>query len=143
MTIKPGTYKSQREPVTTPGAAARVGQAILAASQEQDKDKEHFWVIGLNTRNGIKYVELVSLGTLDSALVHPREVFRFAIMQATSSIVLMHNHPSADPEPSQGDIALTERLGQCGALLGIKVLDHVIIGNGSGFTSMKELGYIQ
>jgi DNA repair protein RadC len=144
MTIKPSTYP--KEPITTPEAAARIGQAILLASQEQDRDKEHFWVIGINTRGGVKYVELVSLGTLNASLVHPREVFRFAIMQASSSIILMHNHPSGDTDPSPEDLSLTRRMCECGDLLGIKVLDHVIIGNGDctpyGFVSLKEMGHI-
>ncbi len=115
----------------SPQAAASIGWAILDAEAANDRDKEHFWVIGLNTKNRVKYVDLVTLGTLDASLVHPREVFRFAVMQGVSSILLMHNHPSGDPTPSKEDISVTTRLSEAGKVLGIEVLDHVIIGNDS------------
>jgi DNA repair protein RadC len=81
----------------------------------------------------------VSIGSLNSSIVHPREVFAIAVKRAASGIVLVHNHPSGDPEPSREDIETTTRLVNAGSILGIKVLDHVIIGNGR-YISFKEQG---
>ncbi len=134
----------QHENINTPNRMIHVLQAILQAEPEHDQEKEHFWIIALNHRHNIKYIELVSLGTLNSSLVHPREVFRYAIMQGTSGIILAHNHPSGYAQPSDNDIAVTKRLKEAGDIIGIQILDHVIVGNGTnaGFLSMKEAGYI-
>tara|TARA_B100001964_G_C14186898_1_gene579052 strand:- start:559 stop:1008 length:450 start_codon:yes stop_codon:yes gene_type:complete len=91
-------------------------------------DREAFYVIALNSKNKILGLNLVSLGNLTSSLVHPREVFKFAILQNSASIILIHNHPSGDPNPSQDDIEITQRLKKSGDVLGIKILDHIIIG---------------
>ncbi|MCL4119275.1 UNVERIFIED_CONTAM: hypothetical protein GTU68_009085 [Idotea baltica] len=96
-----------------------------------DQQKEHFVAVGLNTKNDIQYVDLVSLGVLDAALVHPRECFRHAVEQGASSIAFIHNHPSGDVTPSREDQAVTKRLIAASNILGIDVLDHVIVGNGS------------
>lgn len=90
--------------------------------------KENFIIILLNTKNKILKHEIVSIGTLDSALIHPREVFRTVLKEGCNSIILVHNHPSGDPTPSKEDIAVTKRLIEAGELLGVEVLDHVIIG---------------
>ena len=103
-------------------------EAILRAESEVDQDKEHFWTVGLDSKNRIKYIELVSLGSLTSLLIHPREVFRLAVMKGAASIAAVHNHPSGDPAPSRDDIEITARLKQAGEILGIKMLDHIIIG---------------
>jgi DNA repair protein RadC len=104
--------------------------------------KEHFWVVGLNTRNAIQYIDLASLGTLNSSLVHPREVFRFAILKAVSSVIVSHNHPSGDPEPSDDDLTITRRLTEAGRIVGIDLLDHIVIGTRGSFYSFKEKGVI-
>src|SRR6476659_1230885 len=101
---------------------------------------ECFVVLLLNTRRRIKGHALVSIGTLDTILVHPREVFRTAIVAAASAIVLLHNHPSGEPQPSESDIKVTRDLIRAGQLLKIEVLDHVIIGNPNR-ASLRELGY--
>ncbi|MCX5810797.1 MAG: JAB domain-containing protein [Proteobacteria bacterium] len=80
--------------IKAPGNVAEMFQKILAAENEIDRDKEHFWTVGINANNTIKYIELVSLGTLESSLVHSRETFRLAILKAASRIVVAHNHPS-------------------------------------------------
>ena len=121
---------------------ATVLSAILGMDNEVDRDKEHFWIIGLNTKNVIKFIDLVSLGTLTNSLVHPREVFRLAVMKGVCSIIAGHNHPSGDPSPSREDIAITERLKSAGDVLGISLLDHVIIGDKEKFTSLKEKGIL-
>lgn len=103
--------------------------------------KEHFVCLFLNTKNHIIGKETLSMGTLNASLVHPREVFRAAIRISSASIICMHNHPSGDPAPSPEDIQITKRLVEAGTLLGIEILDHLIIGDGT-FVSLKEQGYL-
>jgi DNA repair protein RadC len=93
------------------------------------ENREHFLVIGLNTKNNIIGRHLVSVGTLSQTLVHPREVFNWAIKKSAASIVLAHNHPSGHVEPSREDILLTERMVEAGRIVGIKVVDHIVVGN--------------
>jgi len=101
--------------------------------------QEHFRIIMLNTKNQVlKQVE-VTVGTLNSSLVHPRDVFSEPIRHKCASIILIHNHPSGDPTPSREDIDLTYRLVEAGKILGIEVLDHIIIGDGE-YISLKEKG---
>lgn len=109
-------------------------------------DVESFQIILLNTRRRLMDVVKVAQGTLDAILVHPREVFRPAITANASAIVLIHNHPSGDPTPSQGDINVTRDMIRAGKLLKIEVLDHVILGSPSntqpaGYVSMREQGF--
>ena len=94
----------------------------------------------LNTRRKIKGHQLITIGTMDTLLVHAREVFRCAIITAAHGIVLMHNHPSGEPQPSEADIKVTRDLIRAGQLLKIEVLDHVIIGN-PNHSSLRSLGY--
>jgi DNA repair protein RadC len=101
--------------------------------------QEHFVSLFLNTKNQIIGQETIFVGTLNSSLVHPREVFRAAIRRSSASIVVAHNHPSGDPTPSKEDQDITKRLVECGHLVGIEVLDHIIIGDGAYF-SLKERG---
>ena len=98
---------------------------------------EHFGVLLLDTKNRVLRTTLVSVGTLDASIVHPREVFRAAAAAGAAAIILFHNHPSGDPAPSKEDIALTRRLVQAGELMGISVIDHVIISE-SRFHSFRE-----
>ncbi len=107
----------------------------------QEKAKEHFKLVLLNTRNKIIGISTISVGTLNASLVHPREVFRDALTHSASSIILVHNHPSDDPEPSDDDLAMTRRLADAGRLMGIEVLDHIIITR-TGYTSLKERGWL-
>ena len=107
---------------------------------------EHFQVVLLNTRRKLIRVEQISRGTLDTILVHPREVFKLAIAANASGLVLVHNHPSGDPTPSEADIKVTRDLIRAGQLLKIEVLDHVIIGKRTAerakdYVSLRELGY--
>lgn len=105
-----------------------------------DLDREAFSVILVGARNQILRLLVVSVGTLTASIVHPREVFKPAIRQGAASLILVHNHPSGDPEPSDDDLALTKRLAKTGELLGIEVLDHVILGAGQRFLSLKNQG---
>lgn len=99
--------------------------------------KEYFKVLLLNTKNEIIMIENISVGSLNSSVVHPREVFCTAIKKSACSLIAVHNHPSGNPAPSQADIDITKRLMEAGELLGIKVLDHLIIGDGV-YISLKE-----
>ncbi|HID95979.1 MAG TPA: JAB domain-containing protein [Candidatus Latescibacteria bacterium] len=103
--------------------------------------KENFVVLYLNARNQVIYKETVSIGTLNASLVHPREVFGPAVANSAASVILAHNHPSGDINPSEDDIELTRRIVKAGELMGIDVLDHVIVSH-KGHLSMKDRGII-
>jgi len=105
------------------------------------KKREYFKIIMLNTKNVIITIENISIGSLNSSIVHPREVFKEAIKRSSASIILVHNHPSGDPTPSKEDISITNRLIECGEIIGIKVLDHIVIGYNK-YTSLKEMDII-
>jgi len=100
------------------------------------EDKEHFLVLLLNARHEVLRKETVSVGSLNASVVHPREVFKPALLHSAASIVLVHNNPSGDPEPSDEDLQITDRLTKAGDLLGIAVLDHVIVGS-RGLVSLR------
>ena len=103
--------------------------------------QEHFIVLGLNTKNQIVFRETVFVGSLNSSIVHPREVFNHLVRRSCASAIVSHNHPSGDPSPSMEDITVSERLADAGTIMKINILDHVIIGHGK-FTSLKEKGYL-
>lgn len=103
----------------------------------QGLQKEQLVVLLLNTKNRVIKEEIISIGTLNSNLVHPREVFKSAIQNSAANIIVLHNHPSGNSEPSREDIAATEKLVKAGQILGIKVFDHIIIGDHT-YTSMKD-----
>ena len=116
--------------ILSPKNVKNILTAVMDSMSEFDREKEHFFVFGLDTRNQIKYLDVVSVGTLNYNLVHPREVFRLAVHKAVASIIIAHNHPSGSLEPSDEDLSLTKRLAQAGDLLGIELLDHVIVADG-------------
>lgn len=139
-------------------AAIELGRRLVAASPEErmkirsprdvfnllapmlrEERREHFIALLLDTKNGVLRTRTISVGDLASSIVHPREVFAEAIRHSAASIIIAHNHPSGDPEPSPEDIAVTKRLAEAGELLGIEVLDHIVLGH-DRFVSMKEKG---
>ena len=126
----------------TPDHAAAYWRMHIESHPYFDPERECFVVLLLNTRKRVKGHQLVTIGLMDTLLVHPREVFRAAIVSCASAIVLMHNHPSGDPTPSEADIKVTRDLIRAGQLLKIEAIDHVIIGNPSR-SSLRELGYFQ
>ena len=130
----------QEKTINGGGDVIKIMSAVLNSEHETDRDREHFWTIGLNNKNIIQFIELVSLGSLTAAVVHPREVFRFAVMKGVAAIVLCHNHPSGDPSPSIEDINLTKRLAEAGEILGIGVLDHIVLGKLGDSFSFHEQG---
>ncbi len=105
----------------------QIFKAILEAENKVDQDKEHFWTVGLNQRNGIKYIELVTLGTLNASLVHPREVFRMAIFEGIAALIIVHNHPSGNIDPSDDDLTIIQKLKKAGEIIGIKIMDSIIV----------------
>jgi len=124
----------------TPQKAADYWRLHVQTIPYFNPDCECFAILMLNTRRRVKGHQLVSIGTLDTILVHPREVFRAAIVVAASAVVVMHNHPSGEPTPSEADIKVTRDLIRAGQLLKIEVLDHVIMGQ-NRHSSLRELGY--
>jgi DNA repair protein RadC len=127
--------------LTTPESVAD-----LLREENRFYEVENFQVLLLNTRRRMIGLEKISQGTLDSLLVHPREVFKAAILANAAAIILVHNHPSGDPTPSEADIRVTRDLIRAGKLLKIEVLDHVVIGRKSAerpkdYLSLRELGY--
>ncbi len=124
--------------IDTPESVYRACMDMASLAQES------FHVITLTGRNGMINRHMVSLGLLDSSLVHCREVFRAAIADMAAAVILVHNHPSGDPSPSADDLAITRKLAGGGRLLGINVLDHVVIGRpgngGRPYVSMRENG---
>lgn len=113
--------------------------ADLFMEQLRVLKKETFQVLQLNIKNEILSIENVSVGNLNSSIATPREVFSSAVRKSASAVILAHNHPSGNPEPSQADVDLTRRLEESGRILGIRVLDHIIIGDGI-YVSMRETG---
>jgi len=105
-------------------------------------DREHFWCLLLDTRNKLLGVNTVSVGSLSSALVHPREVWKPAIIGNAAAVVLCHNHPSGDASPSTEDFALTQRLNQCAETLGIPLLDHIVLGHDGAYRSLADDGVL-
>lgn len=123
-----------RQAVNTPADVSK-----MLMPQMRYMDKEHFQVLFLNTKNQLLGKKVVSIGSLNASIVHPRELFRESIRYGSAAVILAHNHPSGDPTPSQEDLAMTRRVAEGGRLLGIEVLDHVIIGD-NRFVSLKERG---
>ena len=121
----------EQRQVQNPGDAARLVEGFLA-----DSDREMIMAVCLDTKHQPTAITTVSVGTLNSSLVHPREVFKSAIVAGAASIIVAHNHPSGDPAPSRDDINVTKWLKEAGDILGIGVLDHIIIGDGC-YVSLK------
>jgi len=130
------TLKLEKIKISSPGDAA-----MFLMEEMRYYKKEYFKIILLDTKNNIKKISEISVGSLNSSIVHPREVFSEAVANLASSVILVHNHPSGESEPSREDISLTNRLDECGKILGIKILDHIIIGDGV-FYSFKEEGLL-
>ena len=116
---------------------ALLPEVAKSLKKYQAEEKEAFLVICLNSQNKVKSKKIISVGTLNQCTIHAREVFFEAIKHKSASIVIAHNHPSGDSSPSSGDIAVTKKIRECGQLLGIELLDHVIF-NGRELTSLKQ-----
>lgn len=122
--------------VSSPGDGYNLLRQFLG-----DVDREHFVVICLDTKNQPTNINVCHIGSLNASIVHPREVMKPAILSNAASILVGHNHPSGNPEPSQEDIQVTRKLVEAGKIMGIDILDHIVMGDDS-FVSLKEKGYI-
>ena len=130
--------ESDNKRIKSPEDAYLLLDAIFDLS---NKTKEHFVMLALSTKNDIVGAHTIHIGSLNSSIVHPREVFQLAILNNAAAIIVCHNHPSGEVTPSSEDIIVTERLQEAGKIIGIDVLDHVIIGH-HNFISLKERGYL-
>jgi DNA repair protein RadC len=124
----------------TPEQAAAYWRLHIEPHPHYNPECECFVILFLNTRKRVKGHQLLTLGTMDTMLVHPREVFRAAVISSAAAILLMHNHPSGEPTPSEADIKTTRDMIRAGQLLKIEVIDHVIMGR-PDFQSLRALGY--
>ena len=134
--VKESSFLYQTRQILSPNDAYE-----MIKEQLEGLDREQFIIACLNTKNEPTNISVVAVGSLNKAIVHPREVFKTAILSNAASVMAFHNHPSGETTPSQQDIQLTNRLYEVGELLGIKLLDHLIIGDRT-FTSLKEKGYL-
>lgn len=122
--------------LTSPETAYKFIECVCELSSEPE---ENLMMLTLNTKNTVTGVFTVSKGSLNSSIVHPREVYKRALLNNANSIMIFHNHPSGDPAPSKEDIAITKRMEEAGKIIGIKLLDHLIIGD-ERFTSLRGKG---
>jgi DNA repair protein RadC len=125
--------------VTSAVNVANLLQNWLLSLDDVDRDKEHFFTVLFDTRNNLKAVDVISVGTINASLVHPREVYKRAILESAVWLIIAHNHPSGDNEPSEEDLKVTERLVDAGKILGIELLDHIILGS-KPYYSFREKG---
>jgi DNA repair protein RadC len=135
---KTGLYDLENIIIHSPEDGAMAIRVLLTMEEEP---AERFGIFTLNTKNKIIGVHVLFKGTLNASVVHPREVFQAALLNNAASIICWHNHPSGDPTPSREDIDVTKRLVECGKLIGIDLLDHIIMGDPT-FVSLKEKGYL-
>ena len=134
---EPGVKLAERPQIRVPAEAAP-----MLAQYIGESDREVFVIAMLTIRHRVLGLHTVSVGCLTSSLVHPREVLKPAILSGAAAFLAAHNHPSGDAEPSTEDIALTRRLAAAGQLLGIELLDHLILGEGGRFVSLRERGVL-
>ncbi|MEG2983607.1 MAG: DNA repair protein RadC [Peptostreptococcaceae bacterium] len=126
-----------RECVSSPKSVAKLIKSYIG-----EADRENLIVVLLDTKNKVNSLEVVSTGSLNSTIVHPREVFKSAILSNAASIIIAHNHPSGDVTPSREDENITARLKEASRIIGIELLDHIILGYGDTYLSFKEKGLI-
>lgn len=128
--------RSKGDPITSSRDAVK-----LMTAEETEVDREVFWILHLNGKHRFMQKEVISIGSLTASIVHPRETFKRAILLGAAAILTAHNHPSGDPTPSSDDIAIWKRLDDAGELLGIKVLDHIILGHDGKYYSSRDAGW--
>ena len=136
--------KLDRKPYVRPDLSPKIknsGNVYKNLTEYKDKDKEHFVLLTLDIASRIINTHLISIGTINQSIVHPREVFRPAIADNAAGIIVAHNHPSGELEASQQDLDITKRLRECGTLIGIELLDHVILTS-DDYLSLRDEGII-
>ena len=134
--------EAERIKILTSDDIYKIMQQILLREEKIDQDKEHFWIVGLANNLTLLFVELIGLGTVNRVLVNPMEVFSFALQKRAVKIMLCHNHPSGELQPSEEDKDTTDRMIQVGRIVGTPVLDHIIITERS-YLSFKDLGIME
>lgn len=137
MLVHDSNHKVSSKVIRSPEDAATIVSEYL-----RGVDREHFVGLYLNSANNLITINTVSVGTLNSSLVHPREVFKIALMTNAAAVIVAHNHPSGNIEPSSEDIAITKQLVEAGKILGVPLHDHVIVSDGVGHTSFAERGLV-
>ena len=135
--VKEKSFRYEINQIKSPNDAINVLNQFI--NDYCNNDRENFIIMCLDTKNKINALNIVSIGTLNSSSVHPREVFKLAILSNSYSIIICHNHPSGDPAPSKEDVEITNRLVKCSNILGVNILDHIIIGDFQNY-SFKEHG---
>lgn len=135
--VREGSILYQTRRISSPKDAVGIGQQFL-----EDADREQVIVCCLDTKNQPLSISVVSMGILNSSLIHPREIFKTAILTNAASLILYHNHPSGETEPSKEDINITKRIKEAGVLMGIELIDHIIIGSEGRYLSLKEEGLL-
>lgn len=135
--VKESSILYPNRKITSPSDVVNLGNQFL-----EDSDRENLIACCLDTKNQPLSINVVSIGSLNASIVHPREVFKVAILSNAASIIIFHNHPSGDTSPSTEDINVTARLKEAGKLIGIDLLDHIIIGSESSYCSLKEKGIL-
>jgi DNA repair protein RadC len=133
--VREGSITSETKSITDPKDAVEIFNMLYP-----DLDRECLVVLILDMKNRVRGINTVSIGDLSSAITHPREIFKPAILANAASIFMLHNHPSGDPTPSADDMDVSLRIGDAGELLGIELIDHVVVGTDSSFVSLKERG---
>jgi DNA repair protein RadC len=135
--VRDGSVKMDKRPqLTTPQDVGKLALRVLP-----DDGREHFFVFLLDVRNRVVGIVPVSIGSMSNSIINPRDVFGVSIVHKAAGVILVHNHPSSDPTPSEEDVAISRRLFTAGALLGVDVLDHLIVGSGTdSWVSLKERG---
>jgi len=134
--VRDGSQPSEVKQINSPQEAVSLLRAYLEGA-----DREHFCVALLDIKNRVIGINTVSVGSLNATVVHPREVFKPAVLANAAGVILFHNHPSGDPTPSREDVELTGRMVQAGDILGICVHDHLVVTE-EGYASLKELGFM-
>lgn len=133
-----GQYELDSKVIRSPQNAYEIVEAVLDLKHES---VERFGILTLTTKNAVAGLHVLSMGSLNASIVHPREVFKAALLNNADSIICFHNHPSGDPTPSDEDVKLTKRLMDAGDLIGIEVMDHIVHGY-ERYISLKEQGFI-
>lgn len=131
--VKESSVLYETRKISNPYDAYRLAKNFLV-----DSDREKFVVVCLDTKNQPVSIEVVSIGTVNSAMVHPREVFKAAVLSNASKLICFHNHPSGNTDFSKEDEEITKRLQKCGEILGIELVDHIVIGDDDKYFSFKE-----
>ena len=134
---KSALYDIEDNRVTSPESVARIIQEALDL---ENATQEHFVTLALNTKNKVIGIHTIHIGTLNMSVVHPRDVLQRVILNNASAFICVHNHPSGDTKPSSEDFNVTDRLVEASKIIGIDFLDHIIVGEGLNYTSLKEIG---